>query len=187
MRRHLLLLFIIFIGFASAEAQTTAPDTTQKSIVIKETGHSPKRAVRLSAILPGAGQVYNDKIWKVPIIYAGFATLGYSIHFSHKNFKEFNTPLVNRLNGDSSDVYLDVYTNDNLRQLKNFYQRNRDLSIIGTVVLYTLNIVDAYVDAHLYEFDVSDDLSLRIEPQVTPSFFARNTPVYGLKLKFDLN
>lgn len=188
MRLRQLFLFVCFFGFLSAQAQDSTITKEAESLLVVDTGHSSKKAVRLSAFLPGAGQVYNDKIWKAPIIYGGFVALGLSINFNHQKFKDFNVPLVNRLNGDSSDIYLDQYTNDNLRTLKNFYQRNRDLSIIGTVVLYALQIVDAYVDAELYDFDISDDLSMRVQPEINFSAHRQVfTPVYGLKLNFALN
>ncbi|MFT7298946.1 MAG: hypothetical protein ACI81S_000880 [Sphingobacteriales bacterium] len=188
MRLRQLFLFVCFSGILSAQAQDSTVIKDVESLLVADTGHSSKKAVRLSKFLPGAGQIYNDKIWKAPIIYGGFVALGLAINFNHSKFKEFNAPLVNRLNGDSTDVYLNQFTNDNLRTLKNFYQRNRDLSIIGCVVLYTLQIVDAYVDAELYDFDISDDLSLRVHPEI--NFSAQRQvfkPVYGLKLNFALN
>jgi Family of unknown function (DUF5683) len=128
--------------------------------------HSVRRATLLSTYLPGAGQVYNRKTWKVPIIYAAFAGMGYLIKFNHDNFKKFDNALVTRYDNDPNtvDAYATIYSEDNLRSLSDFYRRNRDLSVIGLTLIYVLNIVDAHVDAHLFNFNVDDDLSLRVNP-----------------------
>ncbi|GAB4133080.1 MAG: hypothetical protein Fur0041_05010 [Bacteroidia bacterium] len=135
-------------------------DTTKKPAV-----HSPKKAVIMSACLPGLGQVYNKKWWKVPIIYAGFGALGYGFYFNHREFKIYRDALRLRYDDDplTTDQFAQ-YSDDNLVTLKNYYQRFRDLSVIGMAALYTLNIVDAAVDAHLLTFDISDDLSLHVAP-----------------------
>ncbi|MBK7964469.1 MAG: hypothetical protein IPK10_03585 [Bacteroidetes bacterium] len=128
--------------------------------------HSVRKATLLSTYLPGAGQVYNRKSWKVPIIYAAFAGMGYLIKFNHDNFKKFDKALVTRYDNDPNtvDAYATIYSEDNLRSLSDFYRRNRDLSVIGLTLIYVLNIVDAHVDAHLFNFNVDDDLSLRVNP-----------------------
>lgn len=130
--------------------------------------HSVRKATLLSTYLPGAGQVYNRKTWKVPIIYAAFAGMGYLIKFNHDNFKKFDNALLARYDNDPNTVddYATIYSEDNLRSLSDFYRRNRDLSVIGLTLIYVLNIVDAHVDAHLFNFNVDDDLSLRINPRL---------------------
>ena len=137
----------------------------QDSIVIV---HSVRKATVLSAVLPGAGQVYNRKAWKVPILYAGFAGLGYLIYFNQKKFNEFEGALVLRYDDNPAtvDEYTDLYTDDNLRTLADFYRRNRDLSIMGLSLVYVLNIIDAHVDAHLFDFNMDDDLSLNWQPVI---------------------
>lgn len=127
--------------------------------------HSPKRALISSAALPGLGQVYNKKYWKVPIIYGGAAALIYSFSFNNGKYQAYLDAYRARTDGDPSttDAYLQ-YSPENLILLKDYYRRNRDLSAIGMVLLYSLNMVDAYVDAQLFDFDVSDDLSLQIRP-----------------------
>ena len=130
--------------------------------------HSVRKATVLSAVLPGAGQVYNRKAWKVPILYAGFAGLGYLIYFNQKKFNEFEGALVLRYDDNPAtvDEYTDLYTDDNLRTLADFYRRNRDLSIMGLSIVYVLNIIDAHVDAHLFDFNMDDDLSLNWQPVI---------------------
>jgi len=102
----------------------------------------------------------------MPIIYAGFGGLGFAIGWNAKRFKTYSDAYRYRVDGDTStvDQYVNVYSESNLITLKNYYKRNMNLAIIFTGVLYALNIVDAAVDAHLFEYDISDDLTLRVEP-----------------------
>ncbi|MBK9319504.1 MAG: hypothetical protein IPM91_12245 [Bacteroidetes bacterium] len=133
--------------------------------------HSVRKPTLLSTFLPGAGQVYNKKIWKVPIVYAAFAGMAYLIKFNHDNFRKFDNALLLRYDEDPNtvDEYADIYTEENLRSLSDFYRRNRDLSVIGITLVYVLNIVDAHVDAHLFSFNVDDDLSLQWSPLLQPA------------------
>lgn len=128
--------------------------------------HSPKKAALFSALLPGAGQAYNRKYWKMPLIYAGFAGLGYAIQFNNKKYALYRDAYRLRVDSDPNtiDAFDGLYSNTDLVTLKNSYHRYRDLSIIGAVALYFLNIIDANVDAHLFTFDVSDDLSFNFQP-----------------------
>jgi len=150
---------------------------TSKIETIKDTtafkDHSPKKAIYYSAAFPGLGQIYNKKYWKTPIIYGGFIGLGILINFNNKNYQLFKKDFITVSNTDStiSKSYKGPYTSTQLIVLKDFYRRNRDLSIIGVVILYAANIIDAYVDAELKAFDVSDDLSLRVKPYYTPNLF----------------
>jgi len=136
--------------------------------------HSPKRATIMSAILPGAGQAYNKKYWKIPVIYVGFATLGYFVASNNKDYKIYKDAYKYRLDGDvtTTDDFVGIYSDQDLVTLKNYYRRNRDLSVIGMCLLYTLNILDASVDAHLFYFNVNDDLSLNITPSYMPGQFS---------------
>jgi len=148
--------------------------------------HSPKKAGYMSTFLPGLGQVYNKKYWKVPIIYGGFAALTYFIIDNNTNYIKFRDAYIARIDEDpTNDDILPQYTTDNLRVIKNIYWKNRDLSIILTVTLYILNIFDAIADAHLYSYDISDDLSFRIEPIVEPAYNVGQVNVNGIG--FSLN
>lgn len=132
--------------------------------------HSSTKAIILSAVLPGTGQIYNKKYWKVPIIYAGLGALIYSISFSNKNYHTYKDAYIARTDSDplTTDNY-PRYTDDNLRSLFEYYRRNRDLSYILAGTVYVLNILDAYVDAELFYFDVSDDLSINYSPFIMNS------------------
>jgi len=127
--------------------------------------HSPKTATILSAVLPGAGQVYNGKWWKVPFVYAGLGTTTYFIIDNSKNYQSFRSAYLDRLEDPTIHVGTDLefYSADNLRTISDQYRRRRDLSIIGTALVYVLNVIDANVDGHLCHFDVDrGDLSLNL-------------------------
>lgn len=147
--------------------------------------HSVRKALILSAIIPGAGQFYNHKYWKIGVIVAGGVALFYSKDFNQRYFHLYKNELINReqktgvLNTD-----LQRYSNQNLSELQAYYRRNRDLSIIGMVLLYSANIIDAVVDAHLFDFNVNENLSFHIRPK---SDFMFNQNMMGgltLQIKF---
>jgi len=146
--------------------------------------HSPRKAAIYSAILPGLGQAYNKKYWKIGVIVAGTGALIYSLNFSQGFYRTYKSELVKRqqnLGGLNPELVL--YSDANLNELQSFYRRNRDLSIIGMFLLYALNIVDANVDGHLFDFNVSEDLSLKISPSPF-NIYAGN--IRGSGLSFNL-
>jgi Family of unknown function (DUF5683) len=160
---RLLLVFSFFILLLkSAHAQTD-------SAVV----HSPKKATIYSAILPGLGQAYNKKYWKIPIIYAAIGTSGYFFFFNNKEYQRTRKALIARLDENPETIDNDFtdprYTDELLQERKNYYRRNRDFSAILTVVFYCANIIDADVDAHMMNFNVDENLSLNLE-QVQPGF-----------------
>ncbi len=124
-----------------------------------------KRATKMalmSAVVPGLGQFNNKKYWKLPILYGASGTLYYFIKTNNSEFKKFKNALIIKTDTNSLTVDLyDRYTVEDLTVRKDYYRRNRDLSYILASVLYALNIIDAYVDSQLMNFDVSDNLSLR--------------------------
>lgn len=152
---------------------------------------NPKRAVIYSIIFPGLGQIYNRKYWKLPIIYGGFLGLVYAISWNGKYYSDyanaysgimsenpfaadqlkkwrpFVSPSVdiNALAGSSTMTTLQ----NSFKRNRDSYRRYRDLSIIGVVALYALCIIDAYVDAELFDFDISPDLSLKVQPTINPA------------------
>lgn len=136
---------------------------------------SPKKAALYSAILPGAGQVYTKKYWKVPIVYGGLVTSFYFINENNSKYIEYREAAL--LSHETGENQLG-YSYSELKTLKEHYRRNRDLSYFSFVGVYILNIVDASVNAHLFSFDVSDDISMNIQPYSTLS----NT---GLTLSFN--
>jgi hypothetical protein len=158
--RTIFLLLIFISTTKSSLAQSKEKDSL--SVVAK---HRANRAALFSAVVPGLGQAYNKKYWKLPILYAGFGTLYYFIQSNNTEYLKFKTALINRSDTDPNTV--DDYpnlSNDDIQVRKDFYRRNRDLSYIITGVVYTLNILDAYVDSQLMDFDVGDNLSMHTAP-----------------------
>lgn len=164
-----------------AQTDSVAVKKQPADTSIKQPPHPPKRAALMSACLPGLGQAYNKKYWKIPIIYAGFGGLGYSMGFNQVYYKRYRNAIRLRYDDDpnTTDLY-PQYSDDDLSTLKNYYQRWRDLSLIGMAALYTLNVIDAAVDAHLFYFDVSDNLSLHATPYMLPTAAG---PVAGVGLR----
>jgi Family of unknown function (DUF5683) len=154
-----------------------------------ETNRQPRRATVLSAILPGAGQVYNRKYWKVPIIYAVAGGFGYLFVTTNKQYKEYKQALISRYDDDTSTPELYPKFDDaNLVSLKKKYKRRRDMCAVGIGAVYLLNIIDANVDAHLKKFDekINEKLSLSIRPCAN-ALLTLQQPVYYSGLKFRLN
>lgn len=142
---------------------------------------SPSKAAFYSAILPGLGQAYNKKYWKIPIVYAALGTGIYFYIDNNNKYNQYRRAYKQRLAGIKDEFSLVVTDANALIDAQEFYQRNRDLSLLLTVIAYVLNIVDANVDAHLLQFNVSDDLSLRPHIDQNEIDFNRNL---GLTLNF---
>jgi hypothetical protein len=156
-----------------------SPDTIEVADEADTIYHSPQKAAMYSALLPGLGQIYNRKYWKLPIIYAGFGTLGYFIVFNNIHFKEFRQAYK-----DFPDYKLDYSYPLNQEQIERgmyFYKRYRDLSIIGTFGFYIFQIIDATVDAHLFNWDVGEDISLNIQPSLTKPSIYGGTNSFGVR------
>lgn len=148
------------------------------------------KAVLLSAVFPGAGQFYNRKYWKLPIVYGGALGLTYAITWNGRVYNDYNQAYRDLITGSgtSYENYLkpgqtpESYSGgrqayqDALKRKKDFYRRNRDLAIIAAVGVYALCMIDAYVDAQLYDFDMSEDLSMRFTPVVWgPTSYSKTT------------
>jgi len=133
--------------------------------------HSPLKATFYSALVPGLGQVYNQKYWKVPIIYAGFTGLAYYAgynNFVYKKYRDaYNIKYKIEELGDTTltDKY-SAYSLTSLGKTRDNWQRYRDLCYIGISLLYVAQIIDANVDAHLFDYDISEDLTLNIRPTI---------------------
>ncbi|MBK7855630.1 MAG: hypothetical protein IPJ79_12665 [Bacteroidetes bacterium] len=153
------VIFFLLPAFGLSQNKTSTTD----SVSLK---HSPHKATIYSTVLPGLGQAYNKRYWKIPIIYVGFGVSGYFAVDNQKQYKKYKEAYAVRLDGDENtiDQFADSYTDEDLRLLKNFYRRNRDLSYVSIGLIYVLNIVDATVDAHLFQFNVDDNLSLQWSP-----------------------
>ena len=181
--------FVCVCIFAEAQTDTTLTqprDTTQvieveRGTVIGEVKsveapaeesvyyHSPKKATIMSAAFPGLGQVYNKKYWKLPILYGGFAAAGYFLNDNLKNIEKYKKLYIAETDNDPNTINNTIYNANNLNEIIDKYKQWRDLSYIAFVVIYALNIIDANVDAHLFYFDVSEDISLNWAPYLSPN------------------
>ena len=152
---------------------------------------NPKRAMWLAIVLPGAGQIYNRKYWKLPLVYGGFVGCIYAMQWNNMMFRDYSKAYQDIMDTDPTTQSYNQFlhlgtkiTDENKAQYqsifksrKDRYRRWRDLSFFCLLGVYALSIVDAYVDASLSEFDISDDLTLRVEPAVM------NSPATGIAFR----
>lgn len=146
------------------------------------------KAVWLGAIVPGLGQIYNKSYWKLPIVYGAFMGCGYAISQMQVRYSGFRTAYLDLYNDiqagtvseDPSKSYIAVIPDgydldrvggqntwlNTLKNQQNIYRRYRDYSILATIVVYALSLIDAYVDAQLFDFDITPDLSVNVQPQI---------------------
>ena len=157
--------------FLSAKSKPEVTHVHTTDSVLKKK-HSPKIAIALSLVVPGAGQIYNKKAWKVPIIYTGFLASGFCTYYFNSKRMLYQTEYKNRMQGNTSLLkpQLNYYSDENILSLEQKYQQYMEISIAAIAIVYLLNVIDAAVDAHLYYFDISDDLSMRMSPYYSPDF-----------------
>ena len=156
----------------------SVPDSVMEKL------HSPKKASIMSALLPGLGQIYNKKYWKVPVLYAGFGIMTYFIVTNAQDYVAYKGAYIEKSNGDTTGKYADLvnkYTAENLQSAREYYRRNLEISVLVTALWYILNIVDASVDAHLFTYNISKDLTLKVEPAWFKPFPTGNNHT-GIKL-----
>ena len=168
-----------------AQPIAKAQQQVQKAFVPK-----PTKALWLSLVLPGAGQIYNRKYWKLPIIYGGFLGCVYALTWNQMMYRDYSQAYLDIMDDDpNTKSYLDMLPpryditgrEDQFKKIfkrkKDFYRRYRDLSAFCFIGVYLLSVVDAYVDAQLSEFDISPDLSMKVEPAVigTPKLMGGTT------------
>jgi hypothetical protein len=173
---------------------TPAVDTTAAKKRFLTDWSKPAKAAFYSAVLPGLGQAYNKSYWKIPLVYATGAVIGYFIYDNNNKYQRFASAYRIRLDDDPSteDAYVNVYNysptlpnnqgTNNLRRSRDFFRKYRDLDIILAVVAYGLNVMEAHVDAHLKGFDVSDDLSLQLTPGLQRVANTQYAPMFTLHL-----
>jgi hypothetical protein len=195
----LTLLFSV-VAIAQEKTKDSVVLKDDATIVIDETlinrtidPLAPSRAAFYSAILPGLGQAYNKKYWKIPIVYGAIGTGIYFYKRNNDNYDRYRTAFKRRKAGFTDDEFYDIngsgiepgnpdVSDDALQDGQEFYQRNRDLSLLITIGLYVLNIIDANVDAHLKQFNVNDNLSF--QPYLYQNEI--NSRVnYGFSITFD--
>jgi len=168
-----------FSGFSQEKIKLVAADTITTTIDPLR----PAKAAFFSALLPGAGQAYNKKYWKIPIVYAAIGTSIYAYTWNQKNYNIVRDEYKKRLANDPSlNPELTRLSDDRLLTAQKGYQKNRDLSMLITAAFYILNIVDANVDAHLQQFNVNGKLTLRPEIQHNEFTYKQNL---GLTLNYN--
>jgi hypothetical protein len=161
------------------------PDTLY---IETEDRYRPIRAAFYSAALPGLGQVYNEKYWKIPLLYGGVVVIGYFTKFNHNIYIESRDGLVALRDGDDRTTNIgkpiERFDATDLERRMSFFRRNRDYLIVVSILVYALNIVDAHVDAHLRDFRISDDLTFNMRPSLLQT--APGDLAAGLTLTFNL-
>jgi hypothetical protein len=157
-------------GAAVDDSLRISQQDSTRRINVDEMDHSPKRAMYYSLALPGLGQAYNKKYFKIPIVYGVLGGVGYWIYYNTQGYRT------------ARDRYVEDQSTTNERYLR-AWRRNLELSYITLAGAYALQVVDAYVDAHLFYWDVSPELTLRVEPSIRPHLVPVGGPVtnYGLK------
>ena len=152
-------------------------DSLKKEIDQKIWVPNPTKATWLALVIPGGGQIYNRKYWKLPIFYGGFAGCAYALTWNSKMYKDYSTAYKDAMNGNMQSSSItdllppgykisETQLKELLRKRKDTYRRYRDLSIVAFIGVYLLSVIDAYVDAELSNFDITPDLSMKVEPAV---------------------
>lgn len=199
--------FIVYLAFFAFNISSLYSQDIEKSEAIKEEesqdviitadGHiaedgniesfekksklDPQRAALLSAVLPGLGQIYNGHVWKLPILYGGAALFGTWISYNNRLYQIFKNDELTTINFGKSKLRSPPDENF-VRRNRETFRRNRDYAVIITSLFYLLNIVDAHVSAHLKEFEVNEDLSMKVSPHVEKNPGSEMTVSIGLKL-----
>lgn len=200
-RNIILVLFFVFAGLFPGKAQDTLQNKGADTIRIV---HSPSKAALMSAILPGLGQIYNKKVWKVPVLYAGLSVnayflIKYAVLFRdyQKGYVDYvnyvgalgsdkpDQQVINKMLSNCNDVlrYIDIPAA--LKFYKDQYRRLRDINVLVMSGIYLINVVDATVDAYLFNYDISDKLTLRVDPVMFNTVAFKST--VGIKLTFNLH
>ena len=178
---------------------STHMDATQKEMPQPRERFIPNsnRSVWLAMVFPGAGQIYNRKYWKLPIVYGGFVGCAYALNWNNKMYKDYSQAYLDIMDDDpntkSFEDFLPLNYNisgqeerykEIFRKRKDLYRRQRDLSIFSFIGVYLLSIIDAYVDAELSDFDITKDISLKIEPTTFNNESTRNFNTIGVQCNF---
>ena len=202
------IFFTILTGNLAVKAQQIEISNDSLKVIapVSKVVRSPKKASIYAALFPGLGQIYNRKYWKLPIVYGGYAGLIYVLGWNNNQYKDyfqgyriilqyssaanmkpeerkFLDNLIKNPSISLDNASTFTYISAQLKSGKDYYQRNRNLTIVGIAALHVLSIIDASVDANLFDFDISDDLSMRIEPM--PIYLGNQEPIMGFNLSIN--
>ncbi len=176
-----IFLLISFFVDAQKTSIETKGDTMQGVDINK---HRPRTATLMSMAVPGLGQIYNKKYWKLPIIYSGLGTSVYFILWNRKNYLDYRQAYINKIDDDPSTIDTYPYNSSTeIFEYVEYYHKFMEISYIATAGIYILNIIDANVDAHLFYFNVSDDLTLHVTPALKSDVNGQNIPAISFTLK----
>lgn len=187
-RRNAIVVFILlFLGvvelYAQVEVDTIKADGDKTPVKTESNYKDPNKALWLSLLLPGSGQVYNEKVWKLPILYAGVITSIYFLEFNNRRYQRFLVALDIVREGTEPNPFPNLNQDGIIRNV-NYWRRNRDAIYLVFGAIYAFGAVDAFVDAHLAGFDISDDISFKIEPSIEPIMASGASVGISLKIKF---
>jgi len=196
--KHTPLIVFLLVLFALPLRAQEVPDSIQVIQPTDETAGSvvdtvliesyakrfnPARASLFAAVLPGLGQVYNKKYWKLPLVYGGFAAIGYGLNFYQELYKDYKNQLYYILENGTEES-LQGFTEDQLRPAIDQARHERDFMIILMAGMYILQIIDAHVDAHLKEFDVNPNLQVKMQPLLKTEILTGNQIGFSVTLRF---
>ncbi len=185
----ILVLAGMIILLSPKHANAQEQDSTATDSIIHN--HSPRKAVLYSLICPGLGQIYNKKYWKIPFIYGGGGAFLYYINYNQLKYRKFRNAYDIayqnfKKTGTKDNVVIDgfTYRYEALPLGRDWYRRYRDWSVAGLAAIYLLNVIDAMVDATFYYYDISDDLSMKIEPSFMDGPGLTSSMGLSIKLRF---
>jgi hypothetical protein len=198
MERIIFLVLLLMVTALTASAQDSVKVSRDDSLRVEEPDtmliqsyaarYDPRKALLYAAVLPGLGQIYNKKYWKLPLVWGGMFACGYAINFYQDGYTTYKAKLYwNLENGYEQDSDIapdDTYTTANYRKLVDQYKRERDFMIIIMGGVYLLQMIDAHVDAHLKEFDLNPKLQMSVRPTVDQNELIGRTSGISLILKF---
>jgi hypothetical protein len=178
------LILLLITGPGNSAIGQIRRDTSKIQQKSLESDHSPKKALLMAALLPGSGQAYNRKYWKIPIVYTGYVAAGYFFSVNQKSYKDSKRNYIFEIDGIDSTVNQSGKSKAELLADIDSYRRFRDISVLALLAWHGLTIIDANVDAHFFNWDVNEDLSLYLRPRAL--WLDRNGPGLGMCLTFNL-
>lgn len=146
---------------------------------------NPNKALYASLVFPAGGQIYNRRWWKAPIIWGGYAALIYAVDYNTSRYKRLKTAYIQSVNNEPHEFEPLGYDSGDLKRLRDQFDKSRQLSYVGILLLHIVQTAEAFVDCHLKTFDVSDDLSFRFKPSLEQSF-ASQYPTLGVGVAFSI-
>lgn len=172
--------FICIVSIGKSQNSYSTDNNQQKNITNVQ---SPHKAAMFSALVPGLGQIYNKKYWKLPIIYGVTGIVIYAFDFNNEEYNKFNTAYAKMASGEITS-FMGITDKSIILRAKDATERNRSLNVISLAAIYLLNILDATVDAHLFDYEINDNLSLNIQPTLKRTIDYQSA--YGLTLRLCL-